>query len=233
MSTPRVGDFTSDDPVRRADACHRAGADPAGALLAERLVDALGDPARSVTRAAAQALLDLGRRGTGVEGLLQQALRGGVPQRRWGAALTLSRLAPPEIGLLPALVDALRSPEGDVRWSAARCLVALGRTQGEVFPVLLGLVRRDERATVRRMAVFALRELAPELPESARALLEASRDANLGVRRAAVSALAGLRDPPLPVATRLAELVEEDPDPGLRSLAGRALEQLRSTSEAR
>ena len=156
---------------------------------------------------------------------------GASPGARIQAALALARLEPPGPALLPALVDALAAPEGDLRWSAARVLVDMGRLHGEVLGVLLGLVATAEQPSVRRMASFALRQLAPDRPEAARVLLEATRDGDVAVRRAAVTALAGLLDPPREVAARLAEL-RDDRDPALARLAGLALGELEK-AEAR
>ena len=82
------------------------------------------------------------------------------------------------------------------------------------------------------MALAGLRELAPGEPEVARTLLAATRDADLRVRRAAVTALAGLIEPPPAVFDRLNALVSDDPDDASRRLAVVALARL-SAAEAR
>ncbi|HTY19425.1 MAG TPA: HEAT repeat domain-containing protein [Myxococcota bacterium] len=222
MSHPLLADLQSADPAQRAAACRGAARDPAGALLAEALVSALADPEPAVARAARAALVDLARASDGVLPLLRRALRSEPPQARIHAALALARLEPPGPPLLPALVDALAATERELRWAAARVLVDMGRLHGEVLGVLLGLVGTAERPAARRMASFALRELAPDRPEAARVLLAATRDGDVAVRRAAVLALAGLLDPPREVAARLAEL-RDDRDPALARLAGLAL----------
>ena len=79
------------------------------------------------------------------------------------------------------MVEALHNTDGDVRWAAARVIVETGRSHAEVLPLLVGLVRGGESPVLRRMATFALRELAPDRPEAAQVLLEASRDADLHV----------------------------------------------------
>lgn len=234
MSHPLLARLAGADAADRAAACRAIAADPAGALLGEPLVAALGDPERAVAKAAADALVALARQGAGVVPLLRAALRraGGAATRdsarRVHAALALARLEPPEPGLLPALVDGLGARDGDVRWSAARVLVDLGRLHPPVVGVLIGLVRGAEDAPARRMAAFALRELAPDHPQTARALLEATGDDDRQVRRAAVTALAGLLDPPPEVGARLAAL-RVDPDPTLARLAARALERIQAT----
>lgn len=221
--------FESADVQQRARACRRAAKDPAGALLAERLVEALGDPERAVSRAAAHAIVTLERGGARIEPLLRRALRGGDARRRVAAALVLARLGAAEIGLLPALVEALASASGDVRWAGTRALAELGRLHAEVLPLLLGLVGGDERSSVRRMAALALGELAGERPESIAALLRATRDGDAAVRAAAVSALSGLSEPSAEIAERLSELVTGDPDPRVQRLGCAALAQVGHT----
>ena len=77
------------------------------------------------------------------------------------------------------------------------------------------------------MALAGLRELAPGEPEIARTLLAATRDADLGVRRAAVTALAALDEPPAAVLERLiARVVASDPDAASRRLAVVALGEI-------
>ncbi len=229
MSHPLIATLHSDDPAARAGACRAISEDPAGALLVEPLVAALGDPERAVARAAREALLALARRSDGVVPLLRAALRQtnagdavragrAARDQRLHAALTLAHLEPPEPGLLPALVDGLGARDGDVRWAAARVLVDMGRLHPEIVGVLIGLVRSAGDPSARRMAGFALRELAPDLPGAAQALLAATHDDDRDVRRAAVTALAGLLDPPAAVAERLAAL-RTDPDEMLARLA--------------
>jgi HEAT repeat protein len=234
VSHPLLARLASDDPAARAAACRAIAADPAGALLLEPLVAALGDPEGPVAKAAREALVALARGSEGVRPLLRAALRrrGGPAgaaapdaRRRVHAALALARLEPPEPGLLPALVEGLGAREGEVRWSAARVLVDLGRLHPQIVDVLVGLVRSADDPAARRMAAFSLRELAPDLDETARALVEATGDDDRHVRRAAVTALAGLLDPPPAVAERLAAL-RADPDPTLARLAALALERI-------
>lgn len=229
VTHPLLAQLAAPAPADRAGACRAIAADPAGALLVEPLADALGDPERAVAKAAADALVALARGSEGVPPLLRAALRrrgDGAPARgRVHAALALARLEPPDPGLLPALVEGLGAHDGDVRWASARVLVDLGRLHPQIVGVLVGLVRGADDAAARRMAAFALRELAPDHPETARALLDATGDDDRHVRRAAVTALAGLLDPPPAVAARLAAL-RADPDPTLARLAALALERL-------
>lgn len=226
MGHPILERLRHPEPAERRAACAEATSDPAAALLIEALGEALGDSAKSVSKAASDALAAIGQRERQVELVLRTALRSDSRRRRFAAAYTSVRLGPPTPSLLPALVDSLASPDGDERWSAARMLVDLGRLHGEVLGVLVGLVRAGDDPVVRRMASFALRELAPDRPEAARVLAEATRDGAVHVRRAAYSALASLLDPPPEIGARLLEALEREPDLACRRIAAVALGEL-------
>ncbi len=226
MTHPVILRLRSADPEERRAACIAAVDDPSAVVLLEALGDALGDPVRGVQRAASEALVALGKRDRGVDAVLRRALRSDDATRRFGAAATLARLVPPSPNLIPALVEALGQREGNVRWAAARLLVDMGRLHGEVLGILLGLVRADERPRVRRMAAFALRELSPDHPECARALVQATQDDDATVRRAALTALASLVDPPPSVLERLLTVLLRDEDGASRRIATVALGEL-------
>jgi len=227
VSHPVLADLAAESAATRRAACRAAAQDPAAVLLVDALAGALDDPDVGVARAAADALAAIGRTGGDVLAPLRRVLReGGRGRGRVFAACALARLEPPGPRLVPALVEGLRHPEGDVRWAAARVLVDAGRLHDEVLGLLLGLVRGGDDPGTRRMAAFALRELAPDRPEAAGALLEASRDADVQVRRAALTAMTSLMDPPEAVRRRLAEVAAGDADGPARRIAGRALELL-------
>ncbi len=222
MTHPILGRLASGDADERLRACLEAEDDPSAVLLVPALAAALGDDSQAVARAASQTLAALGRRHGDVRDALRDALRAPDPQRRIRAAFTLARLEPPEPRSLPALVAALDAEDGDVRWTATRILVEMGRAHGEVLRVLLNLAGEGS-PRVRRMALAGLRELAPDEPAVARTLLAASRDSDLGVRRAALTALPALEAPPAAVRERLVETAASDPDAATRRLAEVAL----------
>ena len=226
VTHPLAARLASADPAERRAACAAAPDDPSAVLLADVLAAALGDPAKAVARAASDALVAIGRRAGGVEEALRRALRSDDPARRFGAAFTAARLDPPGPRLLPVLVEALASADGDVRWTAARLLVEAGRVHGEVLPLLVGLARAGESPVVRRMATFALRELAPDRVEAAEVLLVAARDTDLHVRRAATTAMASLQGPPRSVGQHLLAALRSDPDATIRRLAALALGEI-------
>jgi HEAT repeat protein len=218
--------FGSSDPAERARACRSAGDDPSGVLLLDALEAALGDPVVAVARAASDAVGEIGARAGGVDEVLRRALRSDCPNARWAAALASARLAPPGPSLLPPLVEALTCEAGDVRWRAARVLVASAHVLPETQPLLCGLAASDPRPRVRQMAAHCLRELAPHDPETARVLLAATRDRDLQVRRASLSALAALSAPPPAVAERLLATATDDTDAASRRIAAGALAEV-------
>lgn len=230
MTHPLVAQLASEDPEQRRAACAAAAHDASAVLLADALCTTLGDPVHAVANAAGDALAEIGRRDDSVLRALDQALRGENKRARCYAALTYARLEPPPIKLMPALVDALASSEGSVRWSAAKHLVDMGRVHGEVLPVLLEYSVREPRRDARRMAVHALRELAPDHAETADALLTTTRDPDLVLRRASLAALASLLDPPPEIIERLVEVLIDDRDCASQRIAVTALGELGATS---
>ncbi len=226
MSHPLVERLRSSKPDQRVSACRDAIEDPSAILLIDALGEALGDPVKAVALAASDALARLAREIDGVEPVVRRALRSHDASRRWHATLTSARIEPPTPRLLPPIVEALASCEGDVRWTAARLLVDAGRVNPEVLPLVVGLVTGGESADVRRMATHCVRELGPERPESTRALLEGTRDPDRSVRRAALTALAGLTDPSREVFDRLMEVIADPSDAPSRKMAAYSLDAL-------
>jgi HEAT repeat protein len=223
-------ELSSADPEARRAACLAAPNNPSAIVLVDALTEALADSVKSVARAASEALVAIGSQQGGVEKALRAALRSSVPSQRWSAALTAARLEPPGTRLLPPLVEAMSSADGDVRWASARVIVEIGRLHGEVLPLLVAMVRSGESAVARRMASFALRELAPDRSEAAEVLLAATRDVDLHVRRAAFTALASLMSPSPEVTTRLIEALRGDDDAPTRRLAALALGEIGSAN---
>ncbi|MEE8582221.1 MAG: HEAT repeat domain-containing protein [Myxococcota bacterium] len=222
----------SPDPAERRNACLAAMDDPSAVLLLKSLGEALGDREKSVVRAASDALVAIGRGLPETSGVLREALHCQEPRRRWGAAFTSARLAPPDLALLPALVEAMSTADGDVRWAAAKLVVEMGRLHPEVLAVVIGLARSAETRVVRRMATFCLRELAPDDPGATQALLEASRDADIHLKRAAFTALAAVLAPGPEVPARLLEALAEEVDPVARRLSALALAEIGARNAA-
>lgn len=223
MTHPVLARLTSADPDERRAACVEAVDDPSAVLLIDALCAALADPEKRVAQAASDALARLAPVDPGVGAAVRAALRGGVASQRWFAAFTLSRIEAPSVRLLPPLVEALASDAGDIRWAAARLLVNTGRVHGEVLPLLIGLARSDPDPGVRAMALYGLRELAPDDGSCAQAIVDATRDADAAVRRAALTALASLHVVSEPVFRTLERVVDDASDPASQRIAAFAL----------
>jgi len=223
VSHPIVERLRSSNPEERAAACRDAVDDASATLLLDALGEALGDPVKAVALAASEALARLAPQADEVKSAVRLALRSDDASRRWYAAWTSARIEPPTPRLLPPLVEALACSEADVRWMAARLLVDMGRVHREVLPLLIGLVTGAASTEVRRMAAHCLRELGPELPESASALLAGTRDPDRSVRLAALTALAGLADPSREVFDRLMEIIADPSDAASRKIAAYSL----------
>lgn len=225
MSHPVLAGLRSADVDERLEACRLAVADPAAVLFVDALVGTLGDPVRAVSRAASDALATLARQHE-VGPALRKALHEGPERSRAAVALTLARLEPPDLRLIPALVGGLGQGDGKLRWSALKSLVECGRLHGEVLAVLVGLARDDPNAVVRRMAYHGLRELGRDDPAASLALVSGTRDADLAARRAAYAALASQLDPPPEVLVRLVEALVDEPDGACRRIATVALGEI-------
>jgi HEAT repeat protein len=156
----------------------------------------------------------------GLRDALRELLRDPRPLARFAAAFVLFHAERPSLRLLPALLDSLELADGDARWQAAQMLAVLGRLHGEVLPVLLAEARTAVAPSRRRMALYALRELAPERTETGEVLLAALDDGDGHVRRAALSCFAKLSDPARPLAERALALARgTDPDPRMARIA--------------
>ncbi len=234
MTHPIVAALASGDADERRAACRAAIEDPSAVLLVDALVGALADRDIEVVRAATHALERIGRQqdDDAVLTALSPALRSDDPRHRLEAAWAWARLEPPPVKLLPAVVSGLEHARGDARWRAARLLVELGRIHGEVAPVVIGLAAPSRPPEVRRIALTALRELAPGTPETLLVHLEACRDTDVGLVRLALTGLAGLRQDTPEVWAQLGSALTKHEDPICRRTAATAIATLGHPPEA-
>jgi len=184
-----------------------------------RLLDALELPDRGAMRRACDEIAAHLKQDPELRAAVLERLRSGSRRGRFAAAWAMARVERPSLRLLPALLGALDDPDGDVRWSAVQLLVDLGRVQGEVLPVLLGAAGGAEPSPRRRMAIYALRELAPEDPRTHARVREALDDADSELRRAALSSVAKLAETDADWTTRVIAALAREPDPKMRRIA--------------
>ncbi|MEX2205081.1 MAG: hypothetical protein WEF50_02530 [Myxococcota bacterium] len=186
----------------------------------DTLLSRLGSTDRTTLRAACDEALECLGTEAGLRDALRTLLRSENALARFAAVWVLFQAERPTLRLLPALLLSLELPDGDLRWQAAQMLTALGRLQAEVLPVLLHEAGSAESATRRRMAIFVLRELAPERVETGTVFLRALEDPDDDVRRAALSCFAKLTDPDPALARRALSLARgADPDPRMARIA--------------
>ena len=185
----------------------------------EELLRRLGSPDRGVQRQACDEAAARLREDPDLRSLLHDQLQGSNLRARFATAYVLCHAERPSLRVLPALLEALGLDDGDLRWSAVRMLVGLGHLHGEVFPVLLHKAQTSTEPLRRRMALYALRELAPDQPQTQEAFLAALADADPEIRRAALSSLAKLHEPTSACLERVLRIARNDPDPRLRRVA--------------
>ena len=94
---------------------------------------------------------------------------------------------------VPALLKELKSKNAKTRAGAAQALGRMGAVKAsdtkEAVPLLIGLVKSDKDASVRRVAADALGRIDPDPKETVPVLLEALKDKEATVRQAAAAAL--------------------------------------------
>jgi len=198
---------------------------PESGIRVSELLDALGAEDRASQRRACEEVIELMREDRGVRDAVVKRMRDGTPLARFGAAYVLFHDGP-SLRPVPALLDSLELDDGDLRWTATHLLVTLGRTQPEVLPLLLHEVGAGSSAQRRRMAIYAARELAPEIEETASALSRALDDGSADVRLAALSSVAKLIDPGDALRARVLQVLESDSDPRMRRIAAVVLPDL-------
>lgn len=181
-------------PVRAAaaDALGRMGK-PA----ARPLIDvALTSPDKDVRSNATKALTAIGE--VAVPELIE-AVKGGKPTQKIGAATALGELHTPRA--IPALIGALSVKEGEVRLTCRDSLVELG--QATVAPLIGAL--GDKSPLTRRHSAEALGELGDRA--AAPPLLALFADDHRQVRLAAVYAVGKVGDPiaTLPLIAKMAD----------------------------
>lgn len=193
--------------------------EPSNAELLDRLASADRTAQRTASEAIGARLGQGSPEAASLRDGVRELLTLGEPRARFAAAFVLFRAERPTLRLLPALLDALDLDDGDLRWSATHMLATLGRMQGEVLAVLLHEAAAAESARRRRMALYALRELAPERAETRARFLAATSDRDAEVRRAALTSFAKLVEPDAACVERTLTALDSDPDPRMRRIA--------------
>lgn len=212
----------------------------ASPALAEDDREKLGGEDRTARRAACDGLVARLSAEPGLERAIRGLLADPDPRTRFSAAWILFRARGPQLRLLPALLAALELDDGDLRWSATHMLSALASVAPEALQVALHQTLHAPSDRVRRMALYAVRDLLPGHPEAASGIRSALQDPAPEVRRAALACLARLPEPQGADLEHALRLLSDDRDPRMQriaavvvpDLAGRVPERQASAREA-
>jgi HEAT repeat protein len=116
-------------------------------------------------------------------------LKQGNPRERKAAVKALGKIGASAEGVLPALIEALKSDkDGEVRNEVVDQLQKMGPAAKDAVPALIGALKDDDEAT-RWDACEALQAIGSDAKAAVPALIEALKDPVGNVRRHAAEAL--------------------------------------------
>ena len=187
----------ADEAIRWRVADALGGIGPGAAEAVPVLTEAVRDSSSNVRWRAVKALGRIGPAARSATTALLAALEDAQDNVRAAAALALPKVEPPSQTVLPAYLRALKDPDSRVRHHAADALGRLGPAARDAGPSLV-LALGDDDAVVRGVAARALGRIGPAAPGAAsRALTQALKDPDAGVRAEAEKALRQVKAPRL------------------------------------
>jgi HEAT repeat protein len=189
------------------------------------LMRCLGAENKAVRRHAAEAAAIAAPHNPAIMPALHELLAAVAARARFGAAYALGLVGGDAFDLraTDALYEALGDPDGDVRWAAHDLIMRLGAEySAEVRTGLLALAHRGA-PDARKMALYCLRDLAPDGEEVLHAATLASAADDTHVRLASLAILARLPAYRPQASAIAARILEADPNPGVRRAAAAAL----------
>jgi HEAT repeat protein len=183
-----------DPAVRKAAAVALGSIEPPVRTAAPRLVEALRDAEPSVRLAAAAALRVLSDEPEPALAALLALLAHDKPEVRRDAAAGLAAFGASAKEAVVPLRQAMNDPDAGVR-SAAACAVARVTTAAANRDSVVVMIQalKDEDPRARQDAARFLGSIGPDARDAIAALVEARRDDNEDVRRAASEALVKIR----------------------------------------
>lgn len=222
MTTAVPPDLVATDAYRRRAALERlaTSTQPLERPVIAAVVGCLAIPEKSVQRLAADLLRDVEPElRPEVAAELRAAMAAPDPCWRWGATWALGRLGVFEPPMIEPLLEALGAVDGDQRWAAAELLTTCARIHPELVLTALLAAAADALSERRKMVLYVLRDVAPTHVGVRAVTRRGLGDPAVGVRFAALAALARLEPRPPDAATLVLALARTDPDPGLRRAA--------------
>ena len=194
------------------------------------LIAALDHPDKPTIRAAVDALIALAPASTDLQKLLDQRLTEDGHKNYWPVAYILGHLCPPSRECIGRLIDALDHREPDIRWAIALLLTRIAKSESAVVALLIEL-NDTGTANQRRMAIYCLRDLALDDPDSLAALVKSLRDLDPTVRVAAVTSLKSRADVAAATREALLQTYLNDEDLRVRNAAAVTLASFGSPAE--
>lgn len=223
---------------RGADAADRLArlrdAMSAGTIVAEEEVAflrrCLAHSSKNLQRAAAECLAELAGTEPQRKGTLSDALDSFDSRARWGAAYAFSVLGEFPAAAIDTAVELLGTQDRDLRWAAADLLKRA--VQGGESTAMKRLCNAAATGTFlqRRMALYALRDLAIGDPDALVAALDALNERDVELRLAGLAALVRLSESSARAADRIVVLLG-DSEPRVQRAAAAALGPLGFRSE--
>lgn len=217
-----------EDPETQLDAIAQIARTPT-ARLSEAAVHALarclGAESKAVRRHAAEAAAIAAPHSPAIAPAVRALLASASSRARFGAAYALGLIGGDafDLRVADALYEALGDSDGDVRWAAHDLIMRLGGIYpAEVRSGLLALAHRGA-PDARKMALYCLRDLAPDGEEVLAAATLASAADDTHVRLASLAILARLPAYRPQASAIAAQILESDPNPGVRRAAAAAL----------
>ena len=194
------------------------------------LIAALDHPDKPTIRAAVDALIALAPASTDLQRLLHQRLTEDGHKNYWPVAYILGHLCPPSRECIGRLIDALDHREPDIRWAIALLLTRIAKSESAVVALLIEL-NDTGTANQRRMAIYCLRDLALDDPNSLAALVKSLRDLDPTVRVAGVTSLKSRADVAAATREALLQTYLNDEDLRVRNAAAVTLASFGSPAE--
>lgn len=173
------------------------------------LCDLLGDIHKTRQRAAAECLAELARQEPHRGAVLQDQLESVDSRVRWGAAYALSLLDEFPPAAIDTAIDLLGTTDRDLRWAAANLIKrAVGCAESAVLKRLCDAARQGS-VVQRRMALYALRDVAGGDVAARGAAQDALAEADVELRLAGLAAFVQLSAEPSAAAERIVGLLED------------------------
>ena len=195
------------------------------------LLECLGDQKKAVQRGAAQQLVGFSQHQPAIIEMLSDKLSDSNPRIRWTAAYALSEIPLAEPLPLPVLIENIGHAESDLRWAATTAILRLASRHPSVLAAMVDLAGTGNPVQ-RRMALYCLRDANQTDAAAQHIYLMSLTDQVPGVRLAGLSCIGKCQLPVSEIESPLIQLLETDPDIGVRRATAVTLGQLRATSPA-